>query len=93
LVARYGGGIVEVTFDGPPPDIAFDGAVSSGSSVRLRTDDPGRAAAETLARLGPEARRVRAIEVVRPGLEAVYLSLTGRRGLEEGEGVVDRDAA
>jgi ABC-2 type transport system ATP-binding protein len=92
LVARYGGGILEVTFDGPPPDIAFDGAVSNGSSVRLRTDDPGRAAAETLARLGLEARRVRAIEVVRPGLEAVYLSLTGRRGLEEGEGV-DRNAA
>jgi hypothetical protein len=32
-----------------------------------------------LAALGPEQHRLRSIEIVRPSLEAVLLSLTGRR--------------
>jgi hypothetical protein len=61
--------------------------------LRVEADDPAGAAVSILARLGPHARRLQSIDIVRPGLEAVYLELTGRRSPEAAAQEEDRDAA
>ena len=69
-----------LTFDGPVPAAArVDGAVVDGSSVRIPTPDPAGTAARLLPRLGPDTAGLLAIEVVRPSLESVFLTVTGRR--------------
>jgi ABC-2 type transport system ATP-binding protein len=85
LVARHGGAAVELTFDGPPPPLSTRGRVEEdGSTVRLLCDDPGAEAAAVMARLGEDAHRLRAVEIIAPSLESVFLALTGRR-YESGE--------
>jgi hypothetical protein len=46
--------------------------------VRIPTSDPARTAAELLSHLGSDTAGLRAIEVVRPSLESVFLTVTGR---------------
>jgi ABC-2 type transport system ATP-binding protein len=80
LVRRHGSSALQLSFHGPIPAAArVDGAVVDGSSVRIPADDPARTAAQVLSRLGPESAELRAIEVIRPSLETVFLSVTGRR--------------
>jgi ABC-2 type transport system ATP-binding protein len=80
LIARYGSSALELTFEGPVPAAArVDGATVRNSSVRIASSDPAGTAAQLLPRLGPEASTLRAIEVARPSLEAVFLTVTGRR--------------
>jgi ABC-2 type transport system ATP-binding protein len=80
LVRRHGSSALELTFDGPLPTAAWgDGAIVEGASVRIPTDDPARTAARLLPRLGRDAELLRAIEVIRPDLESVFLAVTGRR--------------
>jgi ABC-2 type transport system ATP-binding protein len=80
LVARHGSSALELTFDGPVPAAArVDGATVLPSSVRIASADPAGTAAQLLPRLGPDASTLRAIEVARPSLEAVFLTVTGRR--------------
>lgn len=86
LVARHGTSTVEMSFDGPPPPVPIEGATAAGSVIRIQSDDAAAAAASALAALGAEAARLRTIEIVRPSLESVYLSLTGRRYEREEEG-------
>jgi ABC-2 type transport system ATP-binding protein len=47
--------------------------------VRIPSPDPAGTAAQLLPRLGSDTSTLRGIEVVRPSLEAVFLSVTGRR--------------
>jgi ABC-2 type transport system ATP-binding protein len=47
--------------------------------VRIPAADPAITAAELLPRLGSDAAELRSIEVVRPSLESVFLTVTGRR--------------
>jgi ABC-2 type transport system ATP-binding protein len=80
LVRRHGSTALELTFDRDVPAVArADGAVVEGTAVRIPTDDPASTAARLLPRLGSDAASLRAIEVVRPSLESVFLSVTGRR--------------
>jgi ABC-2 type transport system ATP-binding protein len=85
LVAQHAAAAVEVVLDGPaPPALAgWPGAEvhrdDVAARVRIPTSDPARTAAEVLASLDGDRRAVRSIDLVRPGLEAAYLALTGRR--------------
>ena len=77
IVAAYASPALRLTFDGPAPALA--GFVVDGSVALLLTPDPAGAAAAILARLDGEASRLRSMDIVRPGLEAAYLALAGRR--------------
>lgn len=82
---------VEIGFDGAAPDLAASGGlgaepVSSGDAVVLVCDDPPRAIAEVLQALGPDAARVRTIDVVEPSLEAVLRDLLAPDGNEPVDG-------
>jgi ABC-2 type transport system ATP-binding protein len=80
LVRRYGSSALELTFVDDVPEVArVVGAQIDGSMVRIPADDPTRTAAELLPRLGTHAADLRSIEVVRPSLESVFLTVTGRR--------------
>jgi ABC-2 type transport system ATP-binding protein len=80
LIRQHGASALVLTFDGGVPASAcVDGAVVDGSAVRIPTPDPAAAAARLLPQLGTDAAGLRAIEVVRPSLESVFLSVTGRR--------------
>jgi ABC-2 type transport system ATP-binding protein len=82
LIDRFGTSALELTFDGPVPAAALvDGATCDGSSVRIPTRDPARAAADILQRVN--GAPLLAIEVVRPSLESVFLTVTGRRYASE----------
>ncbi|HEY3722552.1 MAG TPA: ABC transporter ATP-binding protein [Acidimicrobiia bacterium] len=86
LVSRHGTTALELTFDGPiPASVCGDGAVVEGRALRIPTDDPARTAGRLLPRLGPDAGSLRAIEVIRPDLESVFLAVTGRRYDTESE--------
>ena len=80
LVTRHGNASIELRFDGaaPLPPSGWSGA-AEGSVLRLRTDSPASDAAGVIAALGTEATRLQGVELVRPSLESVFLSLTGRR--------------
>ena len=47
--------------------------------MRIPTDDPAARAAQMLPTLGADTRMLRSIEIVRPSLESVYLTVTGRK--------------
>lgn len=80
LVERHGTSALVLTFDGPVPAAArVEGSVVEASSVRIATPDPAGTAARLLPRLGPDTAGLLAIEVVRPSLESVFLTVTGRR--------------
>jgi ABC-2 type transport system ATP-binding protein len=80
LIQRHGASALELTFEADvPAAVRVDGALVDGSTVRIPTDDPARTAGELLSRLGSDATGLRAIEVVRPSLETVFLTVTGRR--------------
>jgi len=80
LIAAHARAAVELTFDGPPPDVNGHGPVErDGNVVRIRSDRPAEAAAAVMQSLGPDASRLQSVEIVHPSLESVYLALTGRR--------------
>jgi ABC-2 type transport system ATP-binding protein len=80
LVRRHGSSSLQLRFEGRvPAAVRVDGAVVDGSMVRIPAEDPAQTAAQVLSRLGPERAGLRAIEVVHPSLETVFLSVTGRR--------------
>jgi ABC-2 type transport system ATP-binding protein len=79
LLREYGSVAVELAFDGPPPRLELVWpAAPSGNRLRITTDDAGAAVVAVLAALGPETARLRTIEILRPNLEAVFVTLTGR---------------
>ncbi len=80
LVRLHGTAAVELTFEGEPPTVELDRRVEiDDSTLRVYGDDPAGDAAVVLGRLGAHAGRLRAIELVAPSLESVFLALTGRR--------------
>lgn len=80
LIANNGSAVVELTFDGPPPRLGEEfTARYNGTAVRVAVDEPGRDAARILSSLGTDAERLVDLEFIRPSLESVFLSLTGRR--------------
>lgn len=94
LIHRYGGPVLRLVFDGAAPHLTgVPRATVSGSLLRVEADDPAGTAASILASLGPDARRLRSIDILRPGLEAVYLAITGRRSPEAPSLEEESDAA
>ncbi len=81
LVAMNSTQVVEFTFDGPAPEISVRGgeAVCDGSLLRISTDNAAAMAAAALGQLGANAMRLRNIELVRPSLDSIYLTLTEQR--------------
>ena len=81
LVSMNSTQVVELTFDGPAPEIAVRGgeAVCDGSLLRIKTDNAAATAAAALGQLGGNAMRLRNIELVRPSLDSIYLTLTEQR--------------
>jgi ABC-2 type transport system ATP-binding protein len=83
LVRRHGSSALELAFAGSVPAAArVDGAVVHGSSVRIPTEDPAGTAARLLPSLGAHAHDLRSIEIIRPSLESVFLTVTGRQYAE-----------
>ena len=87
---------VELHFDGQAP--AVPGATVEGSVLRIFSAEPSMAAAQALQGLGHDTYRLRGIEILRPSLDSVYLTLTERRyssiqaGQEPGDGQPPVDA-
>jgi ABC-2 type transport system ATP-binding protein len=80
LIERYGASALELTFEQAVPTVArVDGSTVRGPVVRIPTADPAVTAAQLLPHLGPSADELRSIEIVRPSLESVFLTLTGRQ--------------
>jgi ABC-2 type transport system ATP-binding protein len=80
LIGRYGASALELTFDHAVPASArVEGAIVEGSTVRIPASDPAVAAGQLLPRLGAQAAELHSIQVVRPSLESVFLTVTGRR--------------
>jgi len=81
LVARHGMAALELSFDGPIPEIQLDGypVVRDGELIRIVTPEPAIAAAHILEVLGPEALHLRSLDVIHPSLDSVFLALTGHR--------------
>jgi len=84
LLRRHGSVAVELAFDGPPPVLALPWPTTQlGTVLRVTTEDAAAAVVAVLAALGPDTVRLRNIEILRPNLEAVFVTLTGRRFDEE----------
>jgi ABC-2 type transport system ATP-binding protein len=80
LVAQHGTSAVELRFDGPAPAVpAGWSGIVEGSLLRLASVSPASDAGAVLNLLGPDLARLQSCELVRPNLETVFLSLTGRR--------------
>ena len=88
LVAMNSTQVVELTFDGPAPEIAVRGGevVCDGSVLRISTDNAATMAAAALGQLGGHTMRLRNIELVRPSLDSIYLTLTEQRYSSEEPG-------
>jgi ABC-2 type transport system ATP-binding protein len=88
LVAMNSTQVVELTFDGPAPEIAVRGGevVCDGSVLRISSDNAATMAAAALAELGGHTMRLRNIELVRPSLDSIYLTLTEQRYSSEEPG-------
>ena len=85
LVGGNGDSFIELHFDGPAPH-TLDGyhTAVEENIMRVQAANPGRSTADVVRLLGDESRRIQGIEIIRPSLETVYVSLTGRR-YEAGE--------
>lgn len=80
LISRHARTVVELSFDGPAPQLDVGLPVDiAGDTVRFESEAAAADAARVLARLGPDADRLRGLEIVTPSLETVFLALTGRR--------------
>jgi ABC-2 type transport system ATP-binding protein len=92
LVTAHGGTVVDIIIDPPVPaahDTSFAGRDHSiehlADRIRIRGPRSTTEIAHVLVALGPDAARVRRIDVVSASLEGVFLALTGRRFEAEAE--------
>src|SRR5438270_88411 len=89
LIAEHACCVVELTFDGTPPTVNLGDlpATVDGAVLRIHTPDPARAVPVIMSRLGAFAGGLRGVEVLRPSLDSVFLTLTGRRYASDGTDV------
>ena len=79
LVRRFGSSALQLNFEATVPAVVrVQGAVVNGTSVRIPSEDPSNLAAQLLPRIERDAG-LRGIEVVRPTLESVFVTVTGER--------------
>ncbi|MEY2417544.1 MAG: type transport system ATP-binding protein [Actinomycetota bacterium] len=81
LIASRGTSVVELAFDGEPPHdgAAFAHAEVHGDVARFATSTPDEVAAAAMKAAMADGLNVRRLEIIRPSLETVYLSVVGRR--------------
>lgn len=80
LVDTYGHTVVVLAFEGRPPELTLPERVErTGDGLRITTDVPATTVARALQALGDDEARLTGLEIVRPSLESVFLTLTGRR--------------
>jgi ABC-2 type transport system ATP-binding protein len=84
LIRRHAQSAVELVFDTQPPALDFSGhpdwkVETDRSTMRISGDAPTTIAAEVLGRLDAARAGLRSVDFVAPGLETVFLALTGRR--------------
>jgi ABC-2 type transport system ATP-binding protein len=89
LIAQHGRGTIELTFDGTPPviDLGQWPATVDGPVLRVDAADPAGAVPMIISRLGAVAAGLQGVEVLRPSLDSVFLTLTGRRYVPAGSDV------
>jgi ABC-2 type transport system ATP-binding protein len=80
LVGCYGQSAIELTFDGPAPQIDNVHKVQrSEATLRLATDQgSAHEVASLFAALGESISRLRDVRLIQPNLESVFLALTGQ---------------
>lgn len=80
-MSTYGTPSVEITFEGPPPQLPLlsEEIFHIGNHLRIQTRDPQGVIAQVFKHTGEGTGTIHNIEVIRPNLEGVYLHLTGRR--------------
>jgi ABC-2 type transport system ATP-binding protein len=75
LVDRYGGrSVIKAELQGPPPDPTVLPAPLDGFSLRFESERP----LEEVGRLSSSGVVFQTLEITRPDLETVFLTLTGR---------------
>lgn len=86
LVAEHGTGELELRFNGPAPRVEGAGLTMLIDCDRIvvSTSEPAAVAVGLLDRLGDDIHRLQDMRIVRPSLENVFLTLTGRRLHEPG---------
>jgi ABC-2 type transport system ATP-binding protein len=81
LVAAHGQPQLRLVFEGDAPPLP--GFERDAEVLRRAACDPAVLAAQVIRDLGDKAATLRAVEIVRPSLEAAFLALTGRCGTED----------
>jgi ABC-2 type transport system ATP-binding protein len=86
LIGLYGTSAVDLVFDGAPPALPHLGAAYvDGKRLRIATHaSPATDAARILLELGTAIERVKAIELIEPNLEAVFLEITRKHSASLG---------
>ena len=92
LVGAHGSGALEVTFDGDAPHLRDLPVEIDGPVLRLTTDEPSAVMGSIIGQLGTHADRVLSVDVKRPSLESVFMTLTGRRYSADDETTAERSA-
>lgn len=88
LLSSHGASLIELTFDGTPPTLTGRWDVTTeGHVMSVTVLEPGRAVGELFEALGDAKRRLQSVEFIRPSLETVFMSLTGRQYEPEEERV------
>jgi ABC-2 type transport system ATP-binding protein len=79
LLEAHDHAVLQIEFDGPAPTRTLPHpTLAEGTTLRVFTPVPAQALRDLLASLDyDEQARLRAIDIVRPSLESVFLSLTG----------------
>ncbi len=80
IIAAHALGSVELTFNGPPPDLAsVAGEVSrtaTGGRLQIRTHNTAMVTAAVVGQLGDHATELRELTVTQPDLEAAFINVT-----------------
>lgn len=80
VVGAHAVGMVELEFAGPVPDVArlfpLDSVTTSGSHVRIETNDTAAVTTVVLANLDSRAVSLRGLTVLQPSIESAFLRLT-----------------
>ena len=80
LVRTHGSSAVELSFGGGIPEPVRQLGVPIGpATIRIPSDDPASTAAHLLTQLGPSVAALQSLEIVRPTLDSVFLTVTGRK--------------
>lgn len=81
VLEEHANSFVELSFDGPAPNVEIAGLSVVREDTILRAEGAGVVGrtAELISALGSDAQRLCGVEMLRPNLDTAYLALTGQR--------------